>query len=86
MKEDPTGDSIDGQCRKLKRQLDELVNMTTGLENRLQNSSLRPGERRNLESLRMRYAREALEMMMKIDDLEDPEDEDQAESAGGESM
>ena len=72
----PSGDPLAEQCRKLKRQLNELVDMTTGLENRLRDEILGPKERRDLEGLKLRYAREALQMMMKIDYLEDPEDED----------
>ena len=83
MKEEPTGDPIEAQCLKLKRQLDKLVDMTTGLENRLRDSGMSSEERENLQSLKIRYAREALEMMMKIDYLEDPEDE---EFEGGEEM
>lgn len=70
--EDPSGDPVADQCLKLKRQLTELVEMTTGLEDRLNNPGMSPEERRNLENLKERYAREALEMMMRIDYLEDP--------------
>ena len=71
--QEPSEDCVAKQCLKLKRQLNELVDMTTGLENRLKDSGMSPEERRNLQSLKDRYAREALEMMMKIDYLEDPE-------------
>lgn len=74
--QDPSGDPVADQCLKLKRQLDELVDMTMGLEDRLRNTAMSPEERRNLQALKMRYSREALEMMMKIDYLEDPEDLD----------
>jgi len=73
---EPSGDPLEEQCRKLKRQLNELVDMTAGLEDRLRDEILDPEDRRDLEQLKLRYAREALQMMMKIDYLEDPEDED----------
>ena len=71
----PSGDPLEEQCRKLKRQLNELVDMTTGLENRLRDEILSPKERRDLEGLKLRYSRDALQMMMKIDYLEDPEED-----------
>ena len=80
------GDPIEEQCLKLKRQLDELVDMTMGLEDRLANPGISPEERRNLANLKKRYSREALEMMMRIDYLEDPEDEPPEESEDDEHM
>ena len=80
--QDPSGDPVADQyskLKKLKRQLDELVDMTTGLEDRLKDPGMSPEERRDLRNLKTRYAREALEMMMKIDCLEDPEDLDDSE-------
>ena len=69
----PSGDPVADQCLKLKRQLDELVDMTAGLEDRLKHPGMSPEERQDLENLKTRYAREAFEMMMRIDYLEDPE-------------
>ena len=50
------------------------MEMTAGLEDQLKDPEMSSEERRDLEALKTRYAREALEMMMKIDCLEDPED------------
>ncbi len=56
--------------RKLRRQLDELVEMTTGLEQQLLDPEITGGEHSDLNGLRMRYAREAVAMMMELDVLE----------------
>ena len=72
--EDPSDEHVSKQCLKLKKQLDDLVAMTTSLEAQLTNPGMSPEEHRNLDKLRMRYALEAVEMMRKIDFLEDPEE------------
>jgi len=79
---DSPGDPIAEQCLRLKRQLDELVEMTAGLEARLEDPGLSPEERGDLEALRKRYAREAVELMMRIDLLEEPEDGGDSEEEG----
>lgn len=56
--------------------------MTTGLEDQLREPGMDPEDRRNLKSLKDRYAREAVELMMRIDLLEDPEDDECEEEDG----
>jgi len=63
---DPRGQRL----RKLRHQLDELVEMTSGLEHRLLDPGINGKQRRELNSLRLRYAREAVSMMMELDVLE----------------
>jgi len=84
--EDPAGNSTEAQCFKIRKQLDELLRMVDGLDERIGHFATSPEERRNLQDLKKRYSREALEMMMKIDYLEDPEDEDLEEFEDEEYM
>ena len=44
--------------------------MTSGLEHRLLDPGINGKQRRELNSLRLRYAREAVSMMMELDVLE----------------
>jgi hypothetical protein len=53
-----------------RRQLDELVEMTAGLEQQLLDPGITGKQRSDLKRLRMRYAREAVAMMMELDVLE----------------
>lgn len=62
---------------RLRRELEELVEMTSGLEDRLRDPEVCGRERRDLEALRMRYAREAVARMMELDELEAEEATDQ---------
>ena len=66
----PQPDPRGRRLRKLRRQLDELVEMTSGLEQQLLDPGVTGKERNDLNRLRMRYAREAVTMMMELDVLE----------------
>ena len=63
---DPRGQRL----RKLRHQLNELVEMTSGLEHRLLDPGINGKRRNDLKRLRMRYARESVSMMMELDVLE----------------
>ncbi len=72
---EPT-DPVEKEILKIRRQLEELMRMIDGLDARINSFETSREEVLDLEVLKKRYSREALEMMMRIDYLEDPEDFD----------
>lgn len=68
-----SGDSAEEQCLELKQRLEKYVQKTDRIEGLLLDDNITPEESRRLEELKKRYSQVVLDLMMKIDFLEDPE-------------
>ncbi|MCH7226295.1 hypothetical protein [Haloferula sp. A504] len=68
------GDLPDGELLALKRLLDDLINRTEAIEWKLEMTAPEAEEAGRLRDEKERLSREALEVMRRIDEIEDPED------------
>ena len=69
-----SGDSTEEQCLELRQQLEEYVQKADKIEELLLTEEMTSDERLQLEKLKKRYSQAALDLMMQIDFLEDPEE------------
>ena len=69
-----SGDSTEEKCLELRQQLEEYVQKADKIEALLLSDEMTSDERLKLEKLKKRYSQAALDLMMQIDLLEDPEE------------